>query len=125
MSKIVIDYLDEMIKKMDNISNENQKINELTSIGKRIIEITIQIGKGRELVFNQIFNRFKDAKHEHLFLNLIEPFILEDKLTFLPKEFLKLFFVKYFENNMHDKLEECILHLDISSLDFNSVCIKI
>lgn len=120
VAKIVIDYLDTMIEKIEIISDEKEKINQLTLIGKRSIEISIQIGKGSKLVFDQIFTRFKNAKHEELFVNLLEPFILADKLTFLPEKFIKFLFVKY-EKKL-DKLEECILHLDISTLDFKSVC---
>jgi hypothetical protein len=84
------------------------------------IECCQLIGRN-DFLFGEIFDKFKTAQVEGIFLELLEPFLLQDKLKSLNPEIMQLFVEHYREHNMLLRVEQCILHLDIASLDFHQV----
>lgn len=74
-----------------------------------------------EVLFRDIYSMFVLGDKQELFLQLLEPCILSDRLKFVGPEVMQAF-VEY--NAKRGKLamvERCILHLDIASMDFHQV----
>jgi hypothetical protein len=74
-----------------------------------------------DLLFGEIYGRFGAVSKSGLFLELLEPFILNDKLTSLNPAVMQAFVDHYSEKEMLLRVEQCILHMDIASLDFHQV----
>ena len=74
-----------------------------------------------DLLFNEIYKRFKDCDKSQVFLELLEPYILNNQLKTLPPEALHDFVKHYTENNRSLRLEQCLLHLRAKNLDFDTV----
>jgi hypothetical protein len=58
-----------------------------------------------------------------MFLEVLEPYILKDMLGSLPPEIMQALVEHYSSKGWLQRVEQCILHMDISSLDFNQVYI--
>jgi hypothetical protein len=56
-----------------------------------------------------------------MFLEVLEPYILKDMLGSLPPEIMQALVEHYSSKGWLQRVEQCILHMDISSLDFNQV----
>jgi hypothetical protein len=55
------------------------------------------------------------------FLELLEPYILKDMLGALPPEVMQALVEHYSQRGWLERVEQCVLHMDIASLDFNQV----
>ncbi|KAJ0407353.1 hypothetical protein P43SY_004781 [Pythium insidiosum] len=84
------------------------------------IEYCAIIGR-TDLLFGEIFKRFQDAGKTDVFVELLEPYILSDKLRTLSPDVLEAFVAHY---DRHDKLaqvEQCLLHLQVLELDTETI----
>eukprot|EP01114_Cavostelium_apophysatum_P017647 TRINITY_DN5298_c0_g1_i5.p1 TRINITY_DN5298_c0_g1~~TRINITY_DN5298_c0_g1_i5.p1 ORF type:complete len:873 (-),score=262.43 TRINITY_DN5298_c0_g1_i5:76-2694(-) len=81
----------------------------------------LQLIDRTDVLFTNIFELFQFHHLEEFFLELLEPFILADKLKFLNPEVMQLFVDYYHRKNKLAQVEDCIVHLDIASLDFHQV----
>ena len=61
------------------------------------------------------------AGHGGLFLELLEPHIMSDNLTTLNPSVMQAFVEHYRDRRMVDRLELCILHMEMTYLDFHQV----
>jgi len=70
------------------------------------------------LLFGEIFDAFLDVRQENLFLEALEPYILNRSIRNLPAHILNHMIEA--ENNCptFSCLERCILHLDLQNTDF-------
>ncbi|KAL9255809.1 Vacuolar protein sorting-associated protein 8-like protein [Drosera capensis] len=59
--------------------------------------------------------------YKDTFLELLEPYILKDMLGSLPPEIMQVLVEHYNSKGWLQRVEQCVLHMDISSLDFNQV----
>ncbi|WVZ90880.1 hypothetical protein U9M48_037136 [Paspalum notatum var. saurae] len=71
-------------------------------------------------------NRYANLKSSNnmitgMFLEVLEPYILKDMLGSLPPEIMQALVEHYSGKGWLQRVEQCILHMDISSLDFNQV----
>jgi hypothetical protein len=55
------------------------------------------------------------------FLELLEPYILKDTLRGLAPAVMQALVEHYSEKGWLQRVEQCILHMNIASLDFNQV----
>lgn len=81
-------------------------------------------GIGREaLLFEVIFPKFKEAgpSNEGIFLELLEPYILQDRLKSISVETMQSFVEHYQRQGWLRRVEQCILHLDVKQLDFDQL----
>lgn len=69
----------------------------------------------------QVYSKFARAGGGALLLELLEPYILNDKLTSLSAEVMKAFVAHYASQGRLNEVERCILHMDIMCLDFQQV----
>ncbi|OMO82357.1 hypothetical protein COLO4_23048 [Corchorus olitorius] len=72
---------------------------------------------------NQIGKMEQPDDLAHTFLELLEPYILKDMLGCLPPEIMQALVEHYSSKGWLQRVEQCVLHMNISSLDFNQVVI--
>ncbi|XP_018456561.2 uncharacterized protein LOC108827617 [Raphanus sativus] len=89
-------------------------------VGGVAVEFCVHINR-MDLLFDEIFSRFVAVQQRDTFLELLEPYILKDMLGSLPPEIMQALVEHYSRKGWLQRIEQCVLHMDISSLDFNQV----
>jgi hypothetical protein len=84
------------------------------------IDYSIMIAR-EELLFDEVYSRFCEAGHKGVFLELLEPFMLADHLRQLAPLILQDFVEYYRERSWLSRVEQCLMHMDVSVIDFNQV----
>ncbi|OIW02356.1 hypothetical protein TanjilG_08503 [Lupinus angustifolius] len=148
--ELLISYVDEVfsyisvafcnqIGKLDQSNDSNSRNNSVhseikeqyTRVGGVAVEFCCHI-KRTDILFDKIFSKFMDThvqqrvqildkKFPETFLELLEPYILKDMLGSLPPEIMQELVEYYSSKGWLQRVEQCVLHMDISSLDFNQV----
>ncbi|KAL6495612.1 hypothetical protein OROGR_030175 [Orobanche gracilis] len=93
---------------------------QYTRVGGVAVEFCVHIGR-TDILFDDIFSKFQDAHHKETFLELLEPYILKDMLGSLPPAIMQALVEHYSKRGWLQRIEQCVLHMDILSLDFNQV----
>ncbi|XP_043698874.1 vacuolar protein sorting-associated protein 8 homolog isoform X2 [Telopea speciosissima] len=93
---------------------------QFARVGGVAVEFCVHI-KRTDILFDDIFSKFVAVQHGGTFLELLEPYILKDMLGFLPPEIMQALVEHYSSKGWLQRVEQCVLHMDISSLDFNQV----
>ncbi|CAN6852971.1 unnamed protein product [Brassica oleracea var. botrytis] len=102
-------------------NNVNLEIEEqYNRVGGVAVEFCAHINR-MDLLFDEIFSRFVAVQQRDTFLELLEPYILKDMLGSLPPEIMQALVEHYSRKGWLQRIEQCVLHMDISSLDFNQV----
>ncbi|XP_073396316.1 uncharacterized protein [Physcomitrium patens] len=89
-------------------------------VGGVAIEFCVHIGK-QDVLFENVFSKFVAVGQRGIFLELLEPYILKDMLGGLAPEVMQALVEHYSYHGWVDRVEQCVLHMDIGSLDFNQV----
>ncbi|TYZ62419.1 hypothetical protein PybrP1_008661 [[Pythium] brassicae (nom. inval.)] len=84
------------------------------------IEYCAIIGR-TDLLFGEIFTRFKEAGKADVFVELLEPYILSEKLRSLSPLAMQEFVRHYSANNKLPQVEQCLLHLNVAELDIDTI----
>lgn len=93
---------------------------QFTRVGGVAVEFCVHIQR-TDILFDEIFSKFVSVQHRDTFLELLEPYILRDMLGSLPPEIMQALVEHYSSKGWLQRVEQCVLHMDISSLDFNQV----
>ncbi|XP_061961114.1 uncharacterized protein LOC133681927 [Populus nigra] len=93
---------------------------QFTRVGGVAVEFCVHIQR-TDILFDEIFSKFVLVQHRDTFLELLEPYILRDMLGSLPPEIMQALVEHYSSKGWLQRVEQCVLHMDISSLDFNQV----
>ncbi|XP_031383259.1 vacuolar protein sorting-associated protein 8 homolog [Punica granatum] len=101
-------------------SVQNDIKEQFTRVGGVAVEFCVHI-KRTDILFEEIFSKFVSVNHRDTFLELLEPYILKDMLSCLPPEIMQALVEHYSGKGWLQRVEQCVLHMDISSLDFNQV----
>ncbi|KAL2336279.1 hypothetical protein Fmac_010725 [Flemingia macrophylla] len=139
LAELLTSYVDEVfsyisvafcsqIGKLDQSNDSNSRSNSVHSeikeqyarVGGVAVEFCYHV-KRTDILFDEIFSKFVDAQKRETFLDLLEPYILKDMLGFLPPEIMQELVDYYSNKGWLQRIEQCVLHMDISSLDFNQV----
>jgi hypothetical protein len=74
-----------------------------------------------QLLFEVIFPMFRKAKNGNgaIFLELLEPFILQGRLTSMNSRTMEAFVKLYYRHGRLQRAETCLMHLDVRSVDFD------
>ncbi|GAB2217506.1 hypothetical protein Drorol1_Dr00000701 [Drosera rotundifolia] len=137
MVELIISYVDEVFsyisvacfnqidKEVDGSEHTNGSIRteikeQFTRVGGVAVEFCVHI-KRTDLLFDDIFSKFFAVQQKDAFLELLEPYILKDMLGSLPPEIMQALVEHYNSKGWLHRVEQCVLHMDISSLDFNQV----
>ncbi|KAI4341368.1 hypothetical protein MLD38_026099 [Melastoma candidum] len=93
---------------------------QFTRVGGVAVEFCVHINR-TDILFDDVFSKFVAVHHKETFLELLEPYILKDMLSSLPPEIMQALVEHYSSRGWLQRVEQCVLHMDISSLDFNQV----
>ncbi|GMI98953.1 vacuolar protein sorting 8 [Hibiscus trionum] len=95
---------------------------QFTRVGGVAVEFCVHIRR-TDILFDEIFSKFVAIQQRDTFLELLEPYILKDMLGCLPPEIMQALVEHYSSKGWLQRVEQCVLHMDILSLDFNQVVI--
>lgn len=84
------------------------------------IEYCAIVGR-TDLLFGEIFTRFKEAGKSDVFVELLEPYILSEKLRSLSPLAMQEFVRHYSANDKLPQVEQCLLHLNVAELDLDTI----
>nr|POE52599.1 isoform 3 of vacuolar protein sorting-associated protein 8 like [Quercus suber] len=137
--ELLLSYVDEVFsyilvafcnqsEKMEPLDNPNSRSSSVhseikeqyTCVGGVAVEFCVRI-KRTDILFDEIFSKFVAVQQRDTFLELLEPYILKDMLGSLPPEIMQALVEHYSSKGWLQRVEQCVLHMDISSLDFNQV----
>ncbi|KAF3191769.1 Vacuolar protein sorting-associated protein 8 [Orbilia oligospora] len=74
-----------------------------------------------DFLFETAFEAFEDGSAEGIFLETLEPLILNGELTYLPPTVVKSLISHYTSLGLESRLEEVICHLDPRTMDIHQV----
>uniref|UniRef100_A0A7N0ZV75 RING-type domain-containing protein n=1 Tax=Kalanchoe fedtschenkoi TaxID=63787 RepID=A0A7N0ZV75_KALFE len=134
--ELLLSYVDEVfsyisvafcnqLEKMDESSLARTSLRseikeQFTRVGGVAVEFCVHI-KRTDILFDEILPKFIAVQQKDTFLELLEPYILRDMLGALPPEIMQALVEHYSSRGWLQRVEQCVLHMDISSVDFNQV----
>ena len=74
-----------------------------------------------DLLFGPIFRRFLEVGRTSVFLDVLEPYVLNDKLNYIAPEAMSHFVEHCKATNGVSVVERCLLHMDVTVMDFDSI----
>ncbi|KUI58702.1 hypothetical protein VP1G_05966 [Cytospora mali] len=74
-----------------------------------------------DFLFDEMYEWYEDAGVEGIFLETIEPYILEKTISALPPTVVKAMVTHYVKKGLESRLEEMICHIDTATLDLDQV----
>jgi len=74
-----------------------------------------------DLLFGPVFRRFLSVGFLPVFLDVLEPYILNDKLDYIAPEAMAHFVEHCKATNGIATVERCLLHMDVTIMDFDSI----
>ncbi|KAL3919253.1 MAG: hypothetical protein SGILL_003847, partial [Bacillariaceae sp.] len=102
----------------------NSQMNLATSHFQMLAGVCVEfclVTKRLDLLFGPIFRRFHSAGFLTVFLDVLEPYILNDKLNYIAPEAMMHFVEHCRTNNGISTVERCLLHMDVTIMDFDSI----
>ncbi|KAJ8626194.1 hypothetical protein MRB53_019501 [Persea americana] len=108
------------VPKIERSSLHSDIQEQYARVGGVAVEFCVHI-KRTDILFDEIFSKFVAVQQGGTFLELLEPYILKDMLGCLPPEIMQALVEHYSSKGWLQRVEQCVLHMDISSLDFNQV----
>ncbi|RVW95484.1 Vacuolar protein sorting-associated protein 8-like [Vitis vinifera] len=125
------------MEQLDDPKNRGSSVHseikeQFTRVGGVAVEFCVHIKRTDILltkfsqnlwVFNieSVLSCYAIVYEVYTFLELLEPYILKDMLGSLPPEIMQALVEHYSSKGWLQRVEQCVLHMDISSLDFNQV----
>jgi len=74
-----------------------------------------------DLLFGPIFTRFQRVGYIKVFFDVLEPYVLNDKLHHIAPEAMSQFVEHCKASNDVATVERCLLHMDVTIMDFDSI----
>lgn len=110
---------------MTHLCPSRGKVEELESYFQGVVTICVDhcLSMGQtDFLFGKIYDRFsEDPIAKGTYLECLEPYILNDMLTYITPSVMKDFVQHYEQKAMLSSVESCIIHMDIASLDIHQV----
>ena len=76
----------------------------------------------RDLLFGELFDVLSSNKAAvGVMLESLEPYILSDRLTYVTPAIMQQFVEHYKSRGLLQNVEQCIVHMDVTSLDIHQV----
>ncbi|XP_073130734.1 uncharacterized protein [Henckelia pumila] len=116
----VFSYLLVICGNQDVLMDPDEIKEQYTRVGGVAVEFCVHIRR-TDILFDDILAKFEDANVKEFFLELLEPYILKDMLGSLPPAIMQALVEHYCERGWLQRIEQCVLHMDMLSLDFNQV----
>lgn len=83
--------------------------------------IACQSVDDKDFLFDEIYEWYEEGEVEGIFLETLEPYILEKTITSVPPTAVKAMVAHYVAKGWESRLEEMICHMDTSTLDIDQV----
>ncbi|GAX18100.1 hypothetical protein FisN_25Hh077 [Fistulifera solaris] len=74
-----------------------------------------------ELLFGPVFQRFQSAGFSAIFFDVLEPYVLNDKIPYISAEAMSYFVEHCKMTKGISTVERCLLHMDCSIMDFDTI----
>ncbi|XP_075484312.1 uncharacterized protein LOC142524290 [Primulina tabacum] len=116
----VFSYLLVICGNQDVLMDPDEIKEQYTRVGGVAVEFCVHIRR-TDILFDDILSKFEEANAKEIFLELLEPYILKDMLGSLPPAIMQALVEHYCERGWLQRIEQCVLHMDMLSLDFNQV----
>lgn len=81
--------------------------------------ITCQSVQDEDFLFDEAYEWYEDAGVEGIFLEVLEPYILDQSITIIPPSVIKDMVTHYVEKGWESRLEEMICHMETATLDLD------
>jgi hypothetical protein len=140
IAKLLIRYLNLAVENAPESSNQNDSslssTPERASVGgpgrldlaqshfQMLAGVCIEfcvVTRRLDLLFGPVFRRFHTAGYLSVFLDVLEPYVLNDKLDYIAPEAMAHFVEHCKATNGIATVERCLLHMDVTIMDFDSI----
>ncbi|XP_052234778.1 vacuolar protein sorting-associated protein 8 homolog isoform X2 [Dreissena polymorpha] len=126
VSDLILELLFEYVDlSMTQLCPDQGHIEELEDYFMNIVPVCVEYCLHLvrlDILFGRIYERFSmDVIAMGTFLECLEPYILDDRLTMMPPGVMKDFVTHYEQKGMLESVEACIVHMDVTSLDIHHV----
>lgn len=85
--------------------------------------IACQAIDAQDFLFEDMYEWYNDAEVEGLFLETLEPYILEETVTIVPPVVVKDMVTHYVTKGWESRLEEMICHMQTATLDLDQITV--
>jgi len=82
------------------------------------------VSRRLDQLYGEIFEKFQKSGNSSIFFEVLEPYIMNDKLKYVTAEVMAQFVNHCKANNDLSTFERCLIHLDVSIMDFDS-CVNL
>ncbi|ROT42258.1 hypothetical protein SODALDRAFT_374612 [Sodiomyces alkalinus F11] len=74
-----------------------------------------------DFLFDEMYEWFEDGGIEGIFLETLEPYILDKSITIVPPAVVKAMVTYYVSKDWESRLEEMIVHMETATLDLDQI----
>jgi len=74
-----------------------------------------------QVLFQQVYPTFRQIGYEGVFFDVLQPYILKDSLKYFSPEVMAAFVEHCKRRSDIEGVERCLLHLDVTIMDFDSI----
>jgi hypothetical protein len=92
----------------------------LKNLAEACFEASLSIGD-IDFLFDEAFEWYDDGDSEGIFLETLEPYILEQRITTVPPAVVKSMVTHFVSKGLESRLEEMICHMDTETLDIDQI----
>ncbi|MFT7807999.1 vacuolar protein sorting-associated protein 8 homolog [Arapaima gigas] len=121
MVEILLLYVDRSLKKcpeQGRIQVMEQHFQDMVPV---MVDYCLLLHR-TDLLFGQIYSRLvENSVAKGVFLESLEPYILSERIGCLTTPIMRDLLNHFQENGMMDSVENCLVHMDITSLDIQQV----
>ncbi|XP_036401275.1 LOW QUALITY PROTEIN: vacuolar protein sorting-associated protein 8 homolog [Megalops cyprinoides] len=121
MVEILFQYVDRSLKKCP----EQGKIQVMEQHFQDMVPVMVDyclLLQRTDLLFSQIYSRLtENSVARGVFLQSLEPYILSERLGCLTAPVMRDLLGHFQDNGMMESVENCLVHMDITSLDIQQV----
>ena len=72
-------------------------------------------------LFDDVYEVFEDYEETNVFIEVLEPYILNDRIQDIPPSIMKDITMHFVGQRLHQRLEQIICHINPSSLDIDQI----
>ena len=101
-------------------SSDDADDSHLRQLIEACFEACLSIGD-LDFLFDVAYEWYEEGNSEGVFLETLEPHILEKKITIVPPTVVKAMVAYYVTNGLESRLEEMICHMETATLDIDEV----
>jgi vacuolar protein sorting-associated protein 8 len=120
IAKLLIRYIHIAIENAPELSDYELAQSHFQMLAGVCIEFCV-VTKRLDLLYGPIFRRFHAVGCLSVFLDVLEPYILNDKLDYIAPEAMAHFVEHCRIHNGMSTVERCLLHMDVTIMDFDSI----